>query len=48
MSNDTNVRGFPCNVVGSNWCTSGSGTRFGLYRQPGNGACGSGDLAPTF
>jgi type II secretory pathway pseudopilin PulG len=29
-SNDTNVRGsFPCTVVGSNWCTSGSGARFG-------------------
>jgi Tfp pilus assembly protein PilW len=43
MSNDTNVRGsFACNVVGSNWCTSGSGSRFGLYRQAGSGACASG------
>lgn len=49
MSNNTNVRGsFPCTVVGSNWCTSGSGTRFGLYRQAGNGACGSGDLRANY
>jgi type II secretory pathway pseudopilin PulG len=49
MSNDTNVRGsFPCTVVGSNWCTSGGGTRFGLYRQAGNGACGSGDLRADY
>jgi hypothetical protein len=34
--------------MGSNWCTSGSGTRFGLYRQAGNGACGSGDLRADF
>jgi Tfp pilus assembly protein PilW len=49
MSNDTNVRGsFPCNVVGSNWCTSGSGSRFGLYRQAGNGACGTGILRANY
>jgi type II secretory pathway pseudopilin PulG len=49
MSQNTNVRGsFPCNVVGSNWCTSGAGTKFGLYRQAGNGACGSGDLRADY
>ena len=43
MTQSTAVAGsYPCNVVSSNWCTSGSGTRFGLYRQAGNGACGSG------
>ena len=49
MSNDTNVRGgFACNVVGSNWCTSGSGSRFGLYRQAGNSACGTGVLRADY
>jgi Tfp pilus assembly protein PilW len=49
MSNDQNVRGgFPCSVVGSNWCTSGSGTRFGLYRQAGDAACGTGELRADY
>jgi type II secretory pathway pseudopilin PulG len=43
MSQDQNTRGgFTCNVVDSTWCTSGSGTRFTLYRQAGSGACGTG------
>jgi len=49
MGQNTNVRGsFGCTVVGSNWCTSGAGTKFGLYRQAGNGACGSGDLRANY
>ena len=43
MTVNTTIAGsYPCNVVGSNWCTSGTGTRFGLYRQAGSGTCGSG------
>jgi Tfp pilus assembly protein PilW len=49
MANDPSTRGsFPCSVVGSNWCTSGSGTRFGLYRQAGSGACGTGVLRADY
>jgi Tfp pilus assembly protein PilW len=49
MNNDPNTRSsFTCNVVGSNWCTSGSGTRFGLYRQVGNAACGTGVLRADY
>jgi prepilin-type N-terminal cleavage/methylation domain-containing protein len=49
MTNDQSTRGsFPCNVVGSNWCTSGSGTRFQLYRQAGSGACGSGVIRADY
>jgi hypothetical protein len=49
MNNDQSVRGsFTCNVVGSNWCTNGSGSRYGLYRQAGNGACGSGPLRADY
>ena len=43
MAQNTSIAGsYPCNVIGSNWCTSGTGTRFGLYRQVGSGTCGSG------
>jgi Tfp pilus assembly protein PilW len=33
---------FTCNVPVANWCASGSGQRFGLYRQAGAAACGTG------
>ncbi len=33
---------YPCTVVSSTWCTSGSGTRFGLHRNLGSTTCSSG------
>lgn len=49
MNNDQNTRSsFTCNVVGSNWCTSGSGTRFMLYRQAGSAACGTGVIRADY
>lgn len=42
LMNNAQVGTYPCNLVGSNWCTTGSGTRFALYRQAAAGACGTG------
>lgn len=32
---------YRCTVASSSWCTVGSGTNFGLYRQSGAGTCNS-------
>jgi prepilin-type N-terminal cleavage/methylation domain-containing protein len=42
LKSNAQTGSFPCTLVGSNWCTSGSGTRFALYRQAGAAACGTG------
>jgi prepilin-type N-terminal cleavage/methylation domain-containing protein len=42
LMNNAQTGSFTCNVVGSNWCTSGSGQRYALYRQAAAGACGTG------
>ena len=36
-----NVASYPCTIVGSTWCTSGSGTRFTLHRNLGATTCSS-------
>lgn len=40
---DTAAPGYPCTVVSASWCTSGSGTRYGLYRSAGSATCSSGN-----
>ena len=42
LMNNAQTGSFTCNVVGSNWCTTGSGTRYALYRQAAAGTCGTG------
>jgi prepilin-type N-terminal cleavage/methylation domain-containing protein len=42
LMNNAQTGSFNCNVVGPTWCTTGSGTRYTLYRQPAGGTCGTG------
>jgi len=36
---DSALVAYPCTVVGSTWCTSGTGTRFTLHRNAGAATC---------
>lgn len=36
---DTAIASFPCSITSSTWCTSGSGSRYAVYRVSGAGAC---------
>jgi Tfp pilus assembly protein PilW len=40
---NTAAASYPCTVVSASWCTSGTGTRYGLYRSGGSATCSSGN-----
>jgi prepilin-type N-terminal cleavage/methylation domain-containing protein len=48
LMNNAQTGSFTCNVVGSNWCTTGSGQRYALYRQAAAGACGTGVMRADY
>jgi len=35
---------YPCTVTSVSWCTSGSGSQYGLYRAVGSASCSSSDV----